>query len=118
MTATLTLTSGTTGSVSSAQDVSAFTGDWTTSAVVVSCSPGSTALVALQTSNDGFASDIQTIWTYHIQPGTGNSVPLAAFRAYQARAARFGVASITARLKCEEIDGFGGSTVSVTATIS
>ena len=92
------------GAVSMAYDVSGITGDYTLKFRLVSMTASKNALISIQESADGFASDIRTLEVIHVN----GSVPVGgiakSWRKYTTSDARVGTANTRLRIYVQAID--------------
>lgn len=113
VTGTGSYTSG--GKVSIAQDVSALTGDFTVRVTITALTAAKNAVVCIQDSADGFASDIVTLACANPSGAVVAGAPVTySWRKYQLPSARVGVTNGRLRLNIQAIDGSASVSTSFT----
>ena len=104
VTGTGSYTSG--GKVSIAQDISGLSNDFSVRLIITALTAAKNAVVCIQDSADGYASDIVTLACVNPSGFTGTSTPLHfVWRKYQLPSLRLGVTNGRLRVNVQAIDG-------------
>lgn len=104
------------GTITPSYDVSAITGDFTLQFRLDSLTSAATFLVSIQESEDGFVSDIRTLWALSfVGPVNTNGSIMQSIRKYQLPSNRFGASGTygdAVRIYVQQITGSSTALVS------